>query len=166
MALAFASTPAPAPLGSRRRAVPVRPARPLPPVRPARPAPSGPAPAPGTAGSRRHLPSGHGRCPGQARRPSAVVRRRRLLLAAVTVALLTALALPWSGAGGRPLATPGPALAGALAPHAAYIVQPGDTLWSIALRLDPSGDPRPLVQRLEQQVGGDTVQPGERVVLP
>jgi hypothetical protein len=45
-------------------------------------------------------------------------------------------------------------------------VQPGDTLWSIALRLDPSGDPRPIVQRLEQQVGGDTVQAGERVVLP
>jgi len=88
------------------------------------------------------------------------------VLGTAAAALLAALALPWSGTGGRPLATPGPALAGALVDHAVYVVQPGDTLWSIAVRLDPSGDPRPTVQRLEHQVGGDAVHPGERVVLP
>ncbi len=80
--------------------------------------------------------------------------------------LLVALALPWSGTGGS-LATPGPALAGeTVAAHTAYVVQPGDTLWSIAVRLDPNGDPRPVVAQLATQVGGDNVVPGEQLVLP
>ena len=84
----------------------------------------------------------------------------------VAAGLLVALALPWSGTGGS-LATPGPALAGdTVAPHTSYVVRPGDTLWSIAARLDPTGDPRPVVAKLEAQVGGDTVVPGERIVLP
>jgi hypothetical protein len=98
--------------------------------------------------------------------PSAAVRRRRVLLGMVAAGLLVALALPWSGTGGS-LATPGPALAGErVAPHTSYVVQPGDTLWSIAVRLDPSGDPRPTVAKLEAEVGGDGVVPGEQLVLP
>jgi hypothetical protein len=84
----------------------------------------------------------------------------------VATGLLVALALPWSGTGGS-LATPGPALAGeAVTPHSSYVVQPGDTLWSIAVRLDPTGDPRPTVAKLEAEVGGDGVVPGEQLVLP
>jgi LysM repeat protein len=84
----------------------------------------------------------------------------------VATGLLVALALPWSGTGGS-LATPGPALAGEkVVSHAAYVVQPGDTLWSIAVRLDPAGDPRSVVAQLETQVGGDNVVPGESLVLP
>ena len=45
-------------------------------------------------------------------------------------------------------------------PTPTYVVQPGDTLWSIAERLDPTGDPRPVVAQLAAQVGGDTVVPG------
>ncbi len=94
------------------------------------------------------------------------MRRRRFLLGTVATGLLVALALPWSGTGGS-LATPGPALAGeTLAQHAPYVVQPGDTLWSIALRLDPTGDPRPVVAKLEAEIGGDNVVPGEHLVLP
>ena len=100
-------------------------------------------------------------------RRSAATRRRRLVLGTVAAGLLAALALPWSGTGGRPLATPGPAQAGnALAPHAVYVVRAGDTLWSIAERLDPTGDPRPVVAQLSAQLDSDTVVPGERVVLP
>jgi len=96
-----------------------------------------------------------------------VVRRRRIVLGTVAVALLTALALPWSGTGGHPLATPGPALAGqTVAGHLTYVVRTGDSLWSIAERFDPTADPRPLVARLTTQVGRDTVVPGERIVLP
>ncbi|HXX91942.1 MAG TPA: LysM domain-containing protein [Acidimicrobiales bacterium] len=103
----------------------------------------------------------------RAGRPSAAVRRRRVLLGTVAAALLAVLALPWGGAGGRPLATPGPALAGAVpAHHALYIVQPGDTLWSIAQRLDPTGDPRPVVAALARQAGSDTIVPGEHLLLP
>ncbi|MDE3085731.1 MAG: LysM peptidoglycan-binding domain-containing protein [Acidobacteriota bacterium] len=100
-------------------------------------------------------------------RRRARVRRRRALLATVIGAVLVALALPWGGAGGRPLATSGPVLAGAApAAHADYVVQAGDTLWSIAVRLDPSGDPRVVVGKLEAQTGSDTVVPGEHLRLP
>jgi hypothetical protein len=82
------------------------------------------------------------------------------------VGLLAALALPWSGTGGS-LATPGPALAGeVVAHHAPYVVRPGDTLWSIASRLDPAADPRPVVARLAAQIGNETVVPGEQLLLP
>jgi len=98
---------------------------------------------------------------------AAARRRRRILLGSLAAALLTALALPWSGTGGHPLATPGPALAGErVAHHADYVVLRGDTLWSIAQRLDPSGDPRPVVDKLAAQVGGDVVVPGEHLLLP
>ena len=98
---------------------------------------------------------------------SAAVRRRRVLLGTVAAGLLAVLALPWSGTGGTTLATPGTALAGGtIAHHARYIVQPGDTLWSIATRLDPTGDPRPVVTLLAARLGSDAVKPGERVVLP
>jgi hypothetical protein len=94
------------------------------------------------------------------------VRRRRVLLGTVATGLLVALALPWSGTGGS-LATPGPALAGEhVVAHKPYVVQPGDTLWSIAVRLDPTGDPRPVVAELAEQVGGTNVVPGEQLLLP
>jgi hypothetical protein len=47
-----------------------------------------------------------------------------------------------------------------------YVVKPGDTLWSIATRLDPSGDPRPLVAQLTHQVRGGELLPGSRLDLP
>ena len=107
------------------------------------------------------------RHPSVLARRRARVRRRRVLLATVIGAVLVALALPWGGAGGRPLATSGPVLAGAATvAHADYIVQPGDTLWSIAVRLDPSGDPRVVVGELEAQTGSDTVAPGQHLHLP
>jgi LysM repeat protein len=45
-------------------------------------------------------------------------------------------------------------------------VQPGDTLWSIAQRANPTGDPRPLVSQIENQTGSDTVTPGEHIKVP
>jgi LysM repeat protein len=47
-----------------------------------------------------------------------------------------------------------------------YTVQPGDSLWTIAERLDPSADPRPLVVQLAAQTGSATVVPGEKIDLP
>ncbi len=101
------------------------------------------------------------RAPGQ--RPSIPVRRRRTLLA-VTGLLLVGLALPLSGTGGHSHAT-GSALAETGKPFV-YTVQPGDTLWSIAARIEPSGDPRPLVARLAAQTGSEAVVPGERISVP
>lgn len=48
----------------------------------------------------------------------------------------------------------------------AYVVRAGDTLWSIAEAAEPGGDPRVLVARLEQEVRGGPLVPGERLVVP
>jgi nucleoid-associated protein YgaU len=85
----------------------------------------------------------------------------------VAVAVLLTLALSGGGKGSSGLAAPGPVRTGTvLTAHAMYTVRPGDTLWSIAERLDPQGDPRPLIAKLSRQVGGDSVRPGERLILP
>ena len=98
---------------------------------------------------------------------AAVVRRRRVVLGTLVAAMLAALALPWSGTGGHTLATPGSALAGApLTHHMRYVVNPGDTPWSIARRLDPSADPRPVAAELVAEARSDVLTPGERLVLP
>ena len=46
------------------------------------------------------------------------------------------------------------------------IVQPGDTLWSIARAVQPEGDVRPLVQRLAELNGGAQIRAGQALVLP
>ena len=47
-----------------------------------------------------------------------------------------------------------------------YTVKAGDTLWSIAERLDPSADPRPMVAELAKETGSDTVYAGETITIP
>jgi LysM repeat protein len=49
----------------------------------------------------------------------------------------------------------------------AYVVQPGDTLWSIAAGRY-GGDPRAGVWRLQQRNGlaGTTITPGQKLVVP
>ena len=49
---------------------------------------------------------------------------------------------------------------------ATYLVQPGDTLWSIARQLQPSGDVRPLVRKLVQLNDGAELEVGQVLVLP
>jgi len=95
---------------------------------------------------------------------SPAVRRRRLATLGLVAAAVVGLALPVSWLGGKPAAAgtaPSP-----LVGHAFYTVRPGDTLWSIATRLEPGGDPRPVVTQLATETGSDTVMIGERIWLP
>jgi hypothetical protein len=95
---------------------------------------------------------------------SPAVLRRRLVVVSLLVALVLGLALPVSALGGKPISAataPAP-----LVSHTYYTVRPGDTLWSIAVRLNPSGDPRPLVTQLATETGSDTVLVGEHIWLP
>jgi len=104
-------------------------------------------------------------------RPRQVTPRarglRRLLPGAATLAVLVSV---WVGAGAlsdlhRPaLAVP----AGAVKVPGGYryVARPGDTLWSIASKLEPGGDPRPLVAELEQQLHGAELIPGDPLKLP
>jgi len=107
----------------------------------------------------------------------AVYRRRRfgVALALVSIALVGYLALMGLGvvfgdgaaqADARPSAgASAVAVASAPAPSTAYVVQPGDTLWSIARHLHPSGDIRSLVDELSARAGSGSLQSGQRLSL-
>ena len=98
--------------------------------------------------------------------PATVYRRRRAVALVVAASVIAALVLAVGGLlasfGGGPLtASERPGV-----PSAVYVVQPGDTFWDIARRLDPAGDPRPLVARLVAAHGSPVLVPGERLALP
>ena len=110
------------------------------------------------------------------------LRRRRLmvLLAALTTAVLLVVAasraaatfrdVPASVPERRPVpaldATAGSAATAARRAASGYVVQPGDTLWSIARRLQPEGDVRPLVDQLVDLNGGTDLAVGQRLPIP
>jgi LysM repeat protein len=63
------------------------------------------------------------------------------------------------GSAERPAQRPGPEV----------VIEPGQTLWSIArARIGPQGDPRPLIQDIRELNGMATseLQVGQQLVLP
>ena len=60
------------------------------------------------------------------------------------------------------------ALGGTEPAYTVVVVQPGDTLWSIAARQYPGADPRERVQAIEALNGleGPVIVPGESLELP
>lgn len=49
------------------------------------------------------------------------------------------------------------------AAKANVIVQPGDSLWTVARRIQPKGDVRKLVDKLAQRVGSKQIEPGQSI---
>jgi hypothetical protein len=100
----------------------------------------------------------------------AVFRRRRLAALAVVTALVVAVFLLASSAlaGGAGGGVPSPATGGSAAPAApvVHVLQPGDTLWSIAGEVAPGADVRLMVDRLVELNGGAPLEVGDRLVLP
>ncbi len=99
----------------------------------------------------------------RARRAAVRRRRRGVLLGTVASGLVCALALPVSALGGSSGARH---VHESVVSEAVYVVQPGDTLWSIALRFDHRGDPRALAAALARETGSAVVVPGERIPIP
>ena len=97
---------------------------------------------------------------GPPRASAEVYRRRRLVVAALILGLVSGLL----SMGHRADATRTPEAEAA--DSVAYVVQPGDTLWGIAHTLSPGDDPRPLVHALDDIAGGALLQPGQRLVVP
>jgi nucleoid-associated protein YgaU len=65
-----------------------------------------------------------------------------------------------------PEVSPGPApVTGAMGSARTHVVRPGDTLWAIARKIKPEGDPRPIVDELARRTGGRPLQPGQRIAL-
>jgi hypothetical protein len=109
------------------------------------------------------------------RQAPQVYRRRRLVVAlAVTALSFPSLLLAgrWAVATAIPARHDAPAVTVTPAATvtggdmtASYVVQPGDTLWSIATTLRPGVDPRPLVDELARRVGPGSLEAGRRIDL-
>lgn len=106
------------------------------------------------------------RCASPARRTArarARFQRRRLVAVLLGVAIvLTAGRAASAALGGEPLAaserpsTPATQIT-------STVVRPGDSLWVIAQRLVPGGDPRPVVDALAEARRGAPLIPGETI---
>ncbi len=91
----------------------------------------------------------------------AVYRRRRVLAALVGLGLALAMVRAGVMLGGSSLATP------ERLPHVQQIVvQPGDTLWSIAQRAAAGHDVQHVVDVMAHALGTSTVIPGEAISVP
>ena len=88
------------------------------------------------------------------------VRRRRVSLTVLVALALAGLIGPVARA------VAGPSLAPVA--HRTYVVHGGDTLWSIAARVTPSEDPRPVVARIQQanHLGAGAIVPGQTLTVP
>jgi Tfp pilus assembly protein FimV len=106
--------------------------------------------------------------------PDRATRVRRRRLAALVAALVLALAVAGAVQAAVWLADVGSSPAPeALDPGTAqrvagqvYVVQPGDTLWSIAAEIAPDRDPRAVVDALrEANGGGVALEAGQRLTI-
>ena len=122
-----------------------------------------PSPAPGREG--RHLrvvppPARHRR-----RSRAAVYRRRRVAVLVLAAILFFAARAALAAIGGGPLTVPEAPASRPGRPAVTYVVRPGDTWWSIARALHPSGDVRATVDRLVADHRGAPLQAGEHITL-
>jgi hypothetical protein len=88
-----------------------------------------------------------------------------VLVAAMVVVLVLVMAQAGAALGGSPLASPErrPAAADTSASTRSTVVRPGDSLWSVASRLAPDSDPRPVVDALAEARHGTVLVVGERI---
>jgi hypothetical protein len=90
--------------------------------------------------------------------------RRRLSAAVLAAGLVLVTAQAGAALGGSSPEAPGRApTARVEEPVASTVVEPGDSLWSLARRLAPHDDPRPVVDELRAARRGRPLLVGETV---
>ena len=92
------------------------------------------------------------------------VRRRRLVALCGAIGLVGVLSGPVANAVG----VGGASGASATTAARTYVVRPGDTVWSIATRFEPSVDPRVVVDAITSANGLDpgALVPGQQLSIP
>lgn len=95
----------------------------------------------------------------------ACFRRRRVAVSSLFLGMLLAGRVALGMLGSGPLSASRPA-SPVLVSERVHVVQPGDTLWSIARSLQPKGDVRRVVHQLAAQRDGTALHVGERIALP
>jgi nucleoid-associated protein YgaU len=97
-----------------------------------------------------------------------VRRRRRIAAALGSVAVAIVLSAPVAGALGRHGEASGTKVPPARRWEDVVVVQPGDTVWSIAEAAAGGADPRALVDAIATRNGIDAgdVVPGQSLVIP
>lgn len=105
---------------------------------------------------------------GRSPRPAATRPVPAAVIAGLLLVVLLVAGTIAVGRGALAGLAPAPVSAGAPAATGGrtVVVAPGDTLWSIARRLQPTGDVRPLVDRLAAANGGPAIAAGDRLVVP
>jgi hypothetical protein len=95
-----------------------------------------------------------------------LTRRGRVVL---TLGAAVTASLAWLAAASGAQAA-GHGMSPAAASHAVsrIVVQPGQTLWSIATQADPRGDPRLVIQRIiaANKLAGGSIVAGQHLVIP
>jgi len=97
---------------------------------------------------------------------AATYRRRRIVAALLVVTVivvavqLLGLAVDVAGGWSTPAARP------IVGPTVVVEAEPGDTLWTIARRVHPDGDVRPVVEAMVAARGGAALQIGDPVRVP
>lgn len=89
-----------------------------------------------------------------------LTRRGRLVVVGFALALVASLSIFGRGVGAAEAADP--------AANRVVVVQPGETLWSIARDLDPSADPRSVIEEIKavNHLKGQVVLPGQALTVP
>jgi hypothetical protein len=95
--------------------------------------------------------------------------KRRLVVVLLAVALVLVMARAGAALGGSTPAAPerhpaqSSAQSSAQSHAASTVVRPGDSLWTVAERLVPGDDPRPVVDALSEARHGTVLTPGETI---
>jgi hypothetical protein len=124
-------------------------------------------PLPHSPGHSLHRSPGH-LLPHSPGRPGGLHLTRRGRVVLIAAATLVAILLGFAVTGGAMATDHGAPASASHRGLSRVVVQPGQTLWSIAVRAEPSADPRLIVQRIIEinDLGGGSIAAGQRLWIP